>query len=184
MGQSFGGEISAADGAFHGGGPAGSGPISGEKNAGPGSYCDGTVGVDSRARRIGGVEFFNDRGFYEIGFARGGEEFTDFTEGEIDDLGAGFVDERLRGAHHELDVATGCASASLRANWLQAGLVKHPLNGAVEEGGGIEIGNLTVEPQVNAGDGRGFEVAEFLANRCALRSLGKDAVEVIERQRE
>ena len=33
----FGGEVAAADGAFHGGGPAGGGPIAGEEETG--SFC-------------------------------------------------------------------------------------------------------------------------------------------------
>ena len=106
-GEGFGGEIAAADGAFHGGGPAGGGPVSGEKNAGPCGGGRGAVGVDAGARGIGGVEFLDDRGFHEIGSAGGGEEFADFGESEVDDFGAGFVDEGFGGADDELDVAAG-----------------------------------------------------------------------------
>src|ERR1700722_4371581 len=62
--QRFSSEVSAADGAFHGGGPAGGGPVSGEKNARPGGGRDGTVGVDSGARRVSGVGFFDHGGLY------------------------------------------------------------------------------------------------------------------------
>ena len=104
-GQGFGGEVSAADGAFHGGGPAGGGPIAGEENARPGGGCRGAMGVDAGARGIGGMKFFDDCGFHEIGFAGGREKFADFGESEVDDFGAGFVDERFRGADDEFDVA-------------------------------------------------------------------------------
>ena len=52
---------------------------------------------------------------------------------------------------------------SLAANWLEAGLMEHPLDGAVEEHGVVEIGNLAVEPEVDAGDWGSFEVADLLA---------------------
>ena len=58
------------------------------------------------------------------------------------------------------------------------------MNGAVEEYGVVEIGNLAVEPEVNAGDGRGFEVADLFAKRRAFWDLRKDTVEIIEGQRE
>src|SRR5229473_2877242 len=45
--QSFGGEIAAADGAFHGGGPAGIGPISSEEEARNGGLLFGAPAVDS-----------------------------------------------------------------------------------------------------------------------------------------
>src|ERR1700674_127484 len=60
--QAFGGQIAAADGAFHGGRPTRGGPISSEKNSGPHCGCGGAVGVDSRARRIGGMQFLDDSG--------------------------------------------------------------------------------------------------------------------------
>src|SRR5260370_41615462 len=37
--QSFGGEVAAADGAFHGGGPAGGGPIAREAQTRDGGLC-------------------------------------------------------------------------------------------------------------------------------------------------
>ena len=97
--------VSAADGAFHGGGPSGGGPISGEEYAGPRGDGRGTVSVDAGARGVGGVEFFDDGGFDEIRGARGGEKFADFGEGEVDDLGAGFVDEGFGRTDDEFDVA-------------------------------------------------------------------------------
>jgi hypothetical protein len=51
----------------------------------------------------------------------------------------------------------------LAAHGLQAGFVEHPLDGAVEQHGVIEVGDLAVEPEVNAGDRGGLEVGEHLA---------------------
>ncbi len=58
--------------------------------------------------------------------------------------------------------------------------MEHPLDGAVEEDGVVEIGDLAVEPEVDAGDGRGFEVADLLADRGALGRVGKDSIESVE----
>ena len=72
----------------------------------------------------------------------------------------------------------------LCAHGLKARLVEHPLNGSVEEDGVVEIGNLAVEPEVDAGDGRVLEVSDVLAQRRALGSLREDAVERVEGQGE
>lgn len=101
----MGGEVSAADCAFHGGRPSGSSPVAGEKDARPRGRSSGTVGIDAGARRVGGVDFFDYRGFDESRFAGGGEKFTDFGESEVDDFAARFFDEGFRGADDELDVA-------------------------------------------------------------------------------
>ena len=66
-------------------------------------------------------------------------------------------------------------AAGFGAHGLEAGFVEHPLNGAVEEDGVVEVGNLAVEPEVDAGDGGGFEVAELLADGGGLGGVGKDA---------
>src|ERR1700730_14749120 len=62
MHERFGGEISAAHGAFHGSGPAGGGEVSREKNAWPDCDLRRTVGVNPRTRRVGGVDFFDHGG--------------------------------------------------------------------------------------------------------------------------
>ena len=93
--ERFGGKIAAADGPFHGRGPAGGRPISSKKNAGPGGGCGRPVGVDTRAWRISGVKLFDYGGLHEIGFARGGEEFAHLSKREVHDVGARFVDQSL-----------------------------------------------------------------------------------------
>src|SRR5579864_6984338 len=56
-------EISAAHGAFHGGGPAGRSPVAGKENAWPRALRAWTVAVDSGSRREGSVHFFDHGGF-------------------------------------------------------------------------------------------------------------------------
>src|SRR5690349_8950083 len=46
-GERLSGEITAADCAFHGRGPSGIRPITGEKNTRPGRLCFGTIRVDA-----------------------------------------------------------------------------------------------------------------------------------------
>src|SRR5580700_1476023 len=106
-GQCFGGEVATAHSAFHSRGPARCRPVSSQKNARPRRCCAGTMSVDSRTRGIGCIQLFDHGGLYEMSVARGGKEFADLTEGEVDDLGARFVDQRLRGAYDEFDVASG-----------------------------------------------------------------------------
>src|SRR5258708_8511101 len=68
----FGGEIAAADRAFHGGGPAGGGPIAGDEKTGRLGILRGAPIVDAGlgGKRCGG--FLDDRGFDELRFAGGG----------------------------------------------------------------------------------------------------------------
>jgi hypothetical protein len=121
--------------------------------------------------------------------ARGREEFADFGERQVDDFGARFVDQGFRGADDEFDVAAGgfaIRSSFVRAHGLQlqSRFVEHPLDGAVEQDGVVEVGDLAVEPQVDAGDGGVLEVGELLADGCALGRFGKNAVEGVEGERE
>src|SRR5258706_12445091 len=64
--QGFGGEVTAADGAFHGGGPAGVGPIAGEKKAGDGGLLLGTPAIDSGLRRKCCGGFLYGGGLHQI----------------------------------------------------------------------------------------------------------------------
>jgi len=48
----------------------------------------------------------------------------------------------------------------------------------------VESGDLAVEPEVDAGDGSGFEVGELVAEGRGFWSLGQDAVEIFEGQGE
>src|ERR1700752_3836637 len=90
MGKGFGREVSAAYSAFHGGGPAGSSPVAGEKYARPRRDRHGTVCIDAGARRVGGVHFLDHGGFDHVGLAGSREKFADFRQGEVDDLRTGF----------------------------------------------------------------------------------------------
>src|SRR5438128_9881801 len=74
----FGGEVAAAYGAFHGGGPAGGGPIAGEEEAGRVGGLRGAEAVDAGLGRKGGGGCFDDRRFDELGLARGWEVAANF----------------------------------------------------------------------------------------------------------
>src|ERR1700758_2732794 len=65
--KGFGGEIAAADGAFHGGGPAGVSPIAGEKEAGDGGLLLGPPAIDSRLGGKCGGGFLDDGGLDQFG---------------------------------------------------------------------------------------------------------------------
>ena len=107
VGQGFGGKVSAADGAFHSGGPSGGGPVASQEYARPRSHRSWAMSVDARTRRVCRVHFLDYGGFHQIGVAGGGEEFADFAQREVDDFGARFVDQGFRGADDEFDVAGG-----------------------------------------------------------------------------
>src|SRR5262244_1126701 len=62
-------EISAAYRSFHGGRPTGVGPISSQEDAGPCSYVAWTIGVHARRGGVGGMDFFDDGRFQQLGFA-------------------------------------------------------------------------------------------------------------------
>ena len=68
----FGGEVATADGAFHGGGPAGGGPIAGEEKAGCVGGLRGAEAVDARFGRKGSGGFLDNGSFDELCFARSG----------------------------------------------------------------------------------------------------------------
>ena len=62
--------------------------------------------------------------------------------------------------------------------------MEHPLNSSVEQDGVVEVGDLAIEPEVNAGDGRGFEVGELIAQGRGFRALRQHALEAVEGQSE
>src|SRR5450755_1989345 len=94
--KGFSGHVSTAHGAFHGRGPSCGSPVASKEDARPGCCGHGAMRVDARARGVSSVDFFDDGGFYERGSAGSREEFADLGDSHVDDLGAGFVDERLR----------------------------------------------------------------------------------------
>ena len=44
----------------------------------------------------------------------------------------------------------------------------------------VEVGDLAIEPEVNAGDGTGFEVGEVFAQGRGVGSLWQDTVDRVE----
>jgi hypothetical protein len=101
----FRGQVAAADGAFHGGGPAGGSPVAGEEDAGPGSLLAWAVLVDAGSWGEGRIDLFNHGGLCQLRIAGSREEFAEFIQGEVDDFLAGFVDQGLGGTDDQLEVA-------------------------------------------------------------------------------
>src|SRR5581483_10816210 len=62
-------EVTAANGAFHGGGPAGLRPVAGKKQARDFCVLRRTPAIDAGLGREGGRGFLDDRGFDELRFA-------------------------------------------------------------------------------------------------------------------
>ena len=62
--------------------------------------------------------------------------------------------------------------------------MEHPLHGTVEEDGVVDVGDLAIEPEVDAGDGRVFEVGEIFAQGRGFGKLREDAIEALEGQGE
>ena len=62
--------------------------------------------------------------------------------------------------------------------------MEHPLNGSVEKDGVVEVGYLAIEPEMDAGDGTGFEVGQVFAQRGGGGSLRKDVFDGVEGESE
>ncbi len=60
------------------------------------------------------------------------------------------------------------------------GLVEHPLNGSVEKNCVWEVGDLAVEPEMDAGDRGGLKVREFFAQILRLQRVGQQLGKGIE----
>src|SRR4051812_25173407 len=94
-GERFGCGVAATNGAFHGGGPSGGGPVSTEEDAGPSAGGVGTVSVGAGSGRECRVNLFNHCGFEDAGFVDERKEFSEFTEGEVNDLASSLFNESL-----------------------------------------------------------------------------------------
>ena len=102
--QGFGSEVTAADGTFHGGGPAGVGPIAGEKKAGDGGLLLGTPAIDPGLRGKCGGGFLDDGGLHQFGITHGGQGLAHFCQTEVDDLLARFLQQIVRGTDDQLQI--------------------------------------------------------------------------------
>ena len=121
------------------------------KTRGHGLTDGGSNQVQLRTNGVGGTHFFHHGGFDQLRLRDQGKELRQFPQRQIDDLLALHLDHGLGRAHHQLDIAARLATALLR---LQARFVKHPLNGCVQQDRMLQIGDLPIEPKVNAGDRR------------------------------
>ena len=122
-----GGEVAAADGALHGGGPAGLGVIAGEEQAvnavGRRRLC-GAETVDSRGRGEGGAFFDDDGAAEEFGVAGGGESPANLLGEKIESFFVVLLKPIARGAD---DAVNGSAVGS--------GFAEEPLQRPADEGG-------------------------------------------------
>jgi len=100
--DSFSGEVPAADGAFHSGGPAGGGPIAGEEEARRICGLCRAEAVDARFGRKRGARFFDDRGFDEPSFTCRGKRLLNLLQANVDDFFAGLFEKVIRSTDDEL----------------------------------------------------------------------------------
>src|SRR5208282_1218277 len=147
------GQITAANCAFHGGGPACCGPITSEEQAADARLLHWTPTVDAGLRGKCGGGFFDYRGFEEVCFARGGKRVANLFEAEIDDFLARHLEEVVRSADDQLQIlAFACGgSCAVRAG-VEGRLVEDPLRGGVEEGEERIGHHLAIKPKMHAGD--------------------------------
>ena len=90
--KGLGGEVAAADGSFHGGGPAGLRPITSQEQAGNGSCLRRAPAIYARFRRKSGGGFFDDRGLDQLGAASLGQSMANFRKAELNDFLARFLE--------------------------------------------------------------------------------------------
>src|SRR5262249_24621633 len=114
----FGGEVPAADGAFHGSGPAGTSPVTSKeeildlRTARRAQFCKAGPSRESSA------DFFDHVRLFELRGAYFGEELCELPERQRDDIGSRRLDQRPRRADDELHLPSFL-------------FVEHPLDGAV-----------------------------------------------------
>jgi hypothetical protein len=115
----FGGDVAAADGAFHRGGPAGARPIAGEKKifdaaARPRAPLIGT-GLGRKCRG----DFLDHGGFDEVRVARGGQDILQLAHAHLDDFLARARDEIVGRADDELQILPRVSVLGHDANFLR-----------------------------------------------------------------
>ncbi len=92
------------------------------------------------------------------GFADGWEEAGELDEDEGEDVFAGLLKLGEGGADDQLEILAGGGLLGFEA--ADEGLVEHPLDAGVEQGGVLEVGDGAVKPEVDGGDGGVGEVRE------------------------
>ena len=152
VGDGAGGEVAAADGAFHGGGPAGLGVVTGEVEVLDTAGGRGLLraeAVDAGAGGEGGALLDDDDAALELGIAGGGEGGADLGFEGGEGLVLGFAGPIAGGADDSVDgLACGVLS-------------EEPLEGAVHQGGVGFLQDRAVEPEVRAEDGDVLDLVEL-----------------------
>ena len=112
--------------------------------------------------------------------ASGKNSCTSFTR-HLDDLRLRFLNQAARAAHDQLDIAAAVLPRFVAARFNQPRFVEHPLDGAVKQHGVIEIADLTIKPEMDAGDRRSRELAERRRQRRSRRIIRQHASQHIKR---
>ena len=128
------------------------------------------------------MHFFNDGRFDQRCFADAREELRQFPHRKLDDVVARLVEQRLRRADHQFEIAACFARLAPRAQDLR--LLEHPLNRPLQQHSMFQMSDFTVEPQVNARDWHRAEVGRLFPQRPHLRSIGQQLFDAIERSRQ
>jgi hypothetical protein len=149
----LGGKITAANRAFHCGGPACRSPIAGEEQTTNARLLDWTPTVDAGLRGKCGGRFFDNSGLEEVGLTGGRERVTDFLQAKIDDFLARHLEEVVGSAYDQLQILPfdRGGSGTIRAR-IKSRFVEYPLRGGVEKGEERLRHDLPIEPEMDAGD--------------------------------
>lgn len=172
----FGGEIAAADGAFHRGGPAGFRPIASELEVWEGGllgksplFAAGSDGKD-------GAAFGDTAGVQEFCFAGGGPDEFQLPPERFDRFLGGKIVEFSTSADDDLIVVTRFGFAG---DGTKQGTVEDPLSEAVDEDGVGFVHEGTVEPKMDACDGRSFESIEILNARIGGEGWREEILDAV-----
>ena len=98
------------------------------------------------------MNFLDDRGLHQIGVSCSGQKFTQLADGQINDLGLRFLHQRLGRTHYHFDITASGSITALQRCLQQLRFVEHPLDGAIQQNGMVQIRNLAVEPEMDSRD--------------------------------
>src|SRR5262249_30183443 len=102
--EGLGGQVAAADGPFHGGRPAGGGPVAGDEQVGQRGSLGGSPAVDAGHGTEGGLVLGDDAGAQQVGRREGGKEPPQFLRDDALHFRMPEAAERPGGADDHLKV--------------------------------------------------------------------------------
>ena len=157
----FGGQVAAADGAFHGGGPPGGGPITCEEQAGRLCFLRGAPMVNAGFGRKRCSSFLDDGGFDELRFACCRQGLADFLQAQINNILAGLSKQAVGSTDDQLKILSFASNALGIFFAIESGFVEDPLGLRVQHGDERLGSDLAVEPEVDSGDGQNFNLFQM-----------------------